>query len=142
VYNNNLIDALTMENASNIKIELLIRKDDTTTKQFELTQCDYNFSTNYYQEEDSRPVEVNLSAGIKNGLDPLFIAWITNQPGTWSGCITIFIDDSNQPAVSLKFDKATATGCNQSFSEYNTSINETYFNAHLKGVVFNDLALN
>ena len=132
-----------MEDSNNLRIELVIRKDNTTEKQFELSQCDYNFTTNYYDEEEERkPIEVNLSGGIKNGLDPLFLAWASNQPGDWSGSLKVFIVGNKTPAVSLKFDKIITSSCSQSFSEYNTGINETYFSSIIKGVVFNDVSLS
>ncbi len=128
---------------NNTKIELLIRKDNTTEKLFALSQCDYNFSTHYYQEEqDPMPIEVNLSGGIKEAIDPLFIQWISNQPGKWSGSLKIYHDNSDQPTIELVFEEAVATGCSQSFTEYNTQLNEAYFNTILKGVVYNSIPLS
>ena len=131
------------ESTNNTRIEFLLKKDKNTEMMFSLNQCDYSFSNDYYsEEEDRRPMEVNLSGAIKNAMNPLFISWVANQAGEWSGSLSIYRDNKEKPSVVLAFDKALVAGCSQSFSEYNTQSYEAYFNAILKGVSLNDVKLS
>lgn len=131
-----------MEDQNQLKIELVLKKDSTTEQVFALSQCDYNFSPPYYQDEDEKqPITFNLSGGVKSITDPLLLAWLCDQEGEWSGSIKLY----KQEALTLHitFKKSKVTGCSQSFSEHHQfEALETYFSAVLKGVVLNDTVIN
>lgn len=122
------------------RIELLIRKDNNTEKSFVLSQCDYSFNMDYYTEE-KKPIDVNFSGTTKMVNDPVFIEWISNQPGEWSGYAKVFHREQETPSISLVFNKATVVSFSQSFSEYN-SHSDAYFSMILKDVTFNDVKLH
>ncbi|MBF8150040.1 hypothetical protein ITJ86_09045 [Winogradskyella sp. F6397] len=122
------------------RIELLIRKDNNTTKSFVLSHCDYSFSNDYYTEE-KKPIEVSFSGTIKMINDPLFMEWISNQPGEWSGSAKVYHRDQESASVTIAFEKATVVSFSQSFSEYNAH-SDAYFNVIMKGVSFNNVKLS
>ncbi|MEP5255067.1 type VI secretion system tube protein TssD [Winogradskyella rapida] len=122
------------------RIELVIKKDSNTEKTLTLSQCDYSFNNDYYAEE-RRPIDVNFSGTTKMVNDPLFVEWISNQPGDWSGVAKIFHSHKEMATIALEFDKATIVSFSQSFSEYN-SHSDAYFSMILKGVTFNAVKLD
>ncbi|MBP1840538.1 hypothetical protein [Formosa algae] len=122
------------------QIELIIRKDSSTAQTFILSQCDYNFNMDFYADE-RRPIDVNFSGTTKMVNDPLFIQWISNQEGDWSGSAKIYHKNQDKPSIALVFDKATVVTFSQSFSEYNAH-SDAYFSMILKGVTFNDVKLD
>ncbi|RCW92437.1 type VI secretion system tube protein TssD [Winogradskyella arenosi] len=122
------------------RIELVIKKDSNSEKTLTLSQCDYSFNNDYYAEE-RRPIDVNFSGTTKMVNDPLFIEWISNQQGDWSGVAKIFHRDQEMATIALEFDKATVVSFSQSFSEYNAH-SDAYFSMILKGVTFNAIKLD
>ncbi|EPR74461.1 hypothetical protein ADIWIN_0562 [Winogradskyella psychrotolerans RS-3] len=122
------------------RIELLIRKDNNTEKAFVLSHCDYSFNNDYYTEE-KKPIDVSFSGTTKMVNDPLFMAWISNQPGEWSGSAKVYHRDQETASVAIEFDKATVVSFSQSFSEYNAH-SDAYFSMIMKGVTFNTVKLN
>jgi len=125
------------------RIELILKKDNNTEKAYTLSQCDYNFSSNYYAENDEDTVlEVSLSGGINTGADTLFLEWMSKKEGQWSGSLKVFSSDSEKPVVAFKFDKITPMNCSQSFSEFSSGANDIYFSSMLKGVIVNDVKMN
>lgn len=122
------------------RIELLIRKDNSTEKMFVLSHCDYNFNNDYYAEE-KRPIDVNFSGTTKMSDDPLFIAWISNQPGEWSGSAKVYHREQEKPSIAIEFNEGTVISFSQSFSEYNAH-SDAYFSMIMKGVTFNAVKLN
>jgi len=122
------------------RIELIIKKDNNTEKKLVLSQCDYSFNHDYYTEE-RKPIDVNFSGTTKMVTDPLFIEWISNQPGEWSGSAKVYHRDQEEASICLEFDKSTVVSFSQSFSEYNAH-SDAYFSMILKGVSFNAIKLN
>ena len=94
-----------------------------------------------YYSEEKKPVDVNFSGTTKMVNDPIFIEWISNQPGEWSGSAKIFHREQEEASVSLMFNKATVVSFSQSFSEYN-SHSDAYFSMILNEVIFNNVKLN
>ena len=127
------------------RIELLIKKEANSEKLFTLNQCDYNFSSNYYSEQDEqdRTLDVNLSGTINEDIDTFFLEWMSNHPGDWSGSLKVYHQNQEVPSVFFNFEKAIVTSLSQSFvaeDEYARSY--SYFNAILSGVVLNDVKIN
>jgi len=122
------------------RIELVVKKDNSTKQTLVLSQCDYSFNNDFYAEE-RKPIDVNFSGTTKMVNDPLFIEWISNQPGDWSGIAKVYHRDQEAASISLEFDKATVVSFSQSFSEYNAH-SDAYFSLILKGVTFNAVKLN
>jgi len=105
-----------------------------------LSQCDYNFNNDYYVQE-RKPIDVNFSGTTKMANDPLFIEWISNQEGEWSGSAKVYHRDQKEASISLEFDKSSVVSFSQSFSEYSAH-SDAYFTLILKGVTFNAIKLN
>ncbi|AXO79648.1 hypothetical protein DZC78_04355 [Olleya aquimaris] len=131
-----------MEDQNQLKIELVLKKDSTTEQVFALSQCDYNFSPSYYQEEDNKPpIAFNLSGGVKSITDPILLDWLCDQEGEWSGSIKLYKQETL--TLHMTFKKSKVTGCSQSFSEHHQFEGlETYFSANLEGVTLNETTIN
>ncbi|WP_179352052.1 type VI secretion system tube protein TssD [Winogradskyella vidalii] len=121
------------------QIELIIRKDSNTEKKIILSQCDYSFNNDYYSDE-KKPMDVNFSGTTKMVNDPLFIEWISNQEGEWSGSAKVYHRNQEDASIVLEFNNATVVSFSQSFSEYNAH-SDAYFSMILKGVSFNNVKL-
>ena len=86
------------------RIELLLNKDEHTQQQYLLQQFDYSISTAYtIDDESEKRIDVHASGCNQEEPDELFLEWIANHPGTWSGFVKIFFKNEKAPSLTIHF---------------------------------------
>ncbi|MCL6218918.1 hypothetical protein [Zunongwangia pacifica] len=125
------------------RIEFILNKDETTQQNYTLQQFDYSIASAYdIHNESEKRMDVYASGCNNNEPDQLFLEWIANHPGDWSGIVKIFFKNEETPNITLHFKKSIAQSYNQSFTENNGYQQNGYFSANLMGVVINNVAVN
>ena len=125
------------------RIEFVLNEDKNTNQKFELSQFDYNFSSGYSSNDSSdRQIEVYISGSINATITELFLKWISNQPGDWSGSIKLFFKNNDTPQLTLTFGSSSVSNFSQSFIENNTYAHDAYFTEGLQHVFLNNLKMS
>lgn len=124
-------------------IELRIKKDEITEKLFNLSQCNYSFSSTYYGDDaEKHSLDINLSGAMHSDIDTFFLEWLSNHPGEWSGSLKIYHQNQDKAVMDFVFDNAIINNYSQSFSENNVHPQDAYFSGILRGVVLNTVKMN
>ncbi len=125
------------------RIELLLNKDETTQSKYTLQQFDYSISAAYtIDDESEKRIDVHASGCNREEPDELFLEWIANYPGEWSGIVKIFFKNEKTPSLTIHFKQSILNSYSQSFTENNGYQQNGYFAAQLKEVTINKVQMN